>query len=174
MRDQNLRIMVEVSLLVAAAVLLSFVKIFQMPFGGSVSLEMLPIFILAFRHGGKIGMFGGALLGVVKLLISPYIIHPVQLLLDYPVPFMLLGVAGFGILHERRVLGVAVGSFLRYITHVVGGFVFFGEYAPEGTHALVYSLGYNASYLIPEAIIAAVIIALLSRRKEIFELRMNE
>jgi thiamine transporter len=169
MRDKNLRIMVEVSLLVAAAVLLSFLKLFQMPQGGSVSLEMLPIFILAFRHGGKIGILGGALLGVVKLLISPYIIHPIQLLLDYPVPFMMLGVAGFGILRKHRELGVAVGSLLRCITHVVAGVVFFAEYAPEGTPALVYSLGYNASYLIPEAILVAVVILLLRKRREIFE-----
>ena len=169
MRDKNLRIMVEVALLVAAAVLLSLLKIPSAAFGGSISLDMLPIFILAFRHGGKTGMLGGALLGIIKLLISPYIIHPVQLLLDYPVPFMVLGVAGFGLLRRRRLLGVAVGSLLRYITHVVAGVVFFAEYAPEGTPALLYSLGYNASYLIPEAILVAIVIILLGRRREIFE-----
>ncbi len=169
MRDNNLRIMVEVSLLVAAAVLLSLLKLFPMPYGGSVSLDMLPIFVLAFRHGGKVGMLGGALLGVVKLLSSPSVIHPVQLLLDYPVPFMVLGVAGFGILRQKRILGVAVGSLLRYITHVAAGVVFFAKYAPEGTPALLYSLGYNASYLIPEAALVALVILLLSTRREIFE-----
>lgn len=168
MRDKNLRIMVEVSLLVAAAVILSFVRLFQMPQGGSVSLEMLPIFILSFRHGGKVGMAGGALLGVVKLLISPYVIHPVQLLLDYPVPFMLLGAAGFGFLQRNRVLGVSVGAFLRYLTHVVAGAVFFAEYAPEGTPVWVYSAGYNASYMVPETILVAVVVLVLSRRREIF------
>lgn len=171
MHDKSLRTMVEVSLLVGAAVLLSFLKLPSAAYGGSVSLDMLPIFILAFRHGGKMGMLGGALLGVIKLLISPFIIHPIQLLLDYPVPFMVLGVAGFGILRKHRVLGVAVGSLLRYVTHVVAGVVFFAEYAPAGTPALVYSLGYNASYLIPEAVLVALVIVLLGRRKEIFELQ---
>jgi thiamine transporter len=169
MRDKNLRIMVEVSLLVAASVLLSFLKLFQMPQGGSVSLEMLPIFILSIRHGGKIGMVGGALLGVVKLLVSPYIIHPVQLLLDYPVPFMVLGVAGFGLFRNHRILGVSVGALLRYLTHVIAGAVFFAQYAPEGTPALAYSFGYNASYMIPETILVAIVVLLLSKRREILE-----
>lgn len=171
MHDRNLKIMVEVSLLVAVAVLLSFLKLFQMPQGGSISLEMLPVFILAFRHGGKVGLLGGGLLGVVKLFISPYFLHPVQVLLDYPVPFMLLGVAGFGLLREKRILGVAIGAFLRYLTHVVAGVVFFAEFAPPGTPALQYSLVYNASYLIPETIIVAIAIGLLSKRREIFEPR---
>jgi thiamine transporter len=169
MRDKNLKIMVEVSLLVATAVLLSFLKLFPMAYGGSVSLDMLPIFILAFRHGGKAGMLGGALLGVIKLLINPYYIHPVQVLLDYPVPFMLLGVAGFGILRKNRILGVLAGSSLRFIIHVVAGVVFFAEYAPEGTPALLYSMGYNASYLVPEAILVLLVVLLLGRRREILE-----
>lgn len=169
MRDRNLRIMVDVAIMVAAAVVLSFLKLFQAPQGGSVSLEMLPIFILAFRHGGKTGLVGGALLGVVKLFISPYYLHPVQILLDYPVPFMLLGVAGFGLLREKRILGVAVGAFLRYLTHVLAGVVFWAEYAPAGTPALQYSLVYNASYLVPETIIVALVILLIGKRREIFE-----
>jgi thiamine transporter len=167
--NKDLRIMMETSLLVGAALLLSFLRLFRMPQGGSVSLEMLPIFLLAFRHGGKMGMLGGAMLGFLKLLLSPYIIHPIQLLLDYPVPFLVLGVAGFGLLRQYRLLGVATGALLRYVTHVVAGVVFFAEYAPEGTPVLLYSAGYNASYLIPEAVITAVIIVLLGRRREIFE-----
>lgn len=169
MRDKNLRVMLETSLLVGASVLLSLLRLWRMPQGGSVSLEMVPIFILAFRHGGKMGILGGALLGVLKLLISPYIIHPAQLLLDYPVPYAVLGVAGFGILRRTPLLGVAVGSLLRYITHVVSGVVFFAEYAPEGTPALLYSLGYNASYLVVEAILVGLIIYFLGKRREIFE-----
>lgn len=171
MRDQKLRIMMETSLLVGAALLLSLLKFWRMPYGGSVSLEMVPIFILAFRHGGKVGMIGGALLGILKLLLSPYIIHPVQLLLDYPVPYMVLGVAGFGILRQRRLIGVVVGALLRYITHVSAGVIFFAEYAPAGTPALIYSLSYNASYLIVETILVMVLIYFLGQRGEIFEPR---
>jgi len=169
MRNKKLSVMLETSLLVGAALLLSFLRLFRMPQGGSLSLEMLPIFILAFRRGGKMGVIGGGLLGLLKLMISPYILHPVQVLLDYPIPFAVLGVAGFGILLKNRFLGIAAGSFLRYVIHVVSGVVFFAEYAPEGTPALLYSLTYNASYLIPEAIIIMVTIHFLSKRREIFE-----
>ena len=133
-----------------------------------MSLEMVPIFILAFRHGGKMGMLGGALLGFAKLLISPFVIHPVQLLLDYPVPYMAVGAAGFGLMRQKRLLGVAAGSLLRYLIHVAAGVVFFAEYAPEGTPVLLYSLGYNASYLVPEAVLVGVIILLLSKRSDLF------
>ena len=61
------------------------------------------------------------------------------------------------------------GSFLRFIIHVVAGVVFFAEYAPEGTPALLYSMGYNASYLVPEAILVLLVVLLLGRRREILE-----
>lgn len=169
MQDKKLRVMLETSLLVGAALLLSFIKLFRMPYGGSISLEMLPIFILAFRRGGKTGMIGGALLGLLKLLISPYFLHPIQLVLDYPLPFAVLGVAGFGLLRQNKFLGIAVGTFLRYLVHVVAGVVFFAEYAPEGTPALIYSLSYNAWYIVPEAIIMMIAIYFLAKRREIFE-----
>ncbi|NLJ80587.1 MAG: energy-coupled thiamine transporter ThiT [Firmicutes bacterium] len=169
MRSRNLVIMLETSLLVAAALLLSLLRLWRMPQGGGVTLEMLPIFILAFRRGGKVGVTGGALLGVLKLLLSPYILHPVQVLLDYPVPFAVLGVAGFGILRERRILGIFVGTLLRYVTHVIAGVAFFAEYAPEGTSPLVYSVTYNLPYLIAQVILVLIVIQLLSQRREIFE-----
>lgn len=169
MRSKNVQVMVETALLVGAGLLLAELRLFRMPYGGSISLDMVPIFILAFRRGGKMGMLGGALVGLLKLMISGYYVHPVQILMDYPLPFMLLGVAGFGWLREQRVLGVAVGSALRYLTHVISGVVFFAEYAPEGSSVLGYSLVYNAWYLVPSAAVTAVIIVLLSRRREIFE-----
>lgn len=160
--------MVETSILVGAALALSFVRIWQMPQGGSVTLEMLPIFVLAFRHGGKIGLLGGALLGLLQLMFTT-IYHPVQVILDYPVAFMMLGVAGFGFLRKIPVLGVAVGSLLRYICHVVSGVVFFAQWTPEGTPVLVYSMGYNASYMVVQAVVVAILIQLLRKRREIFE-----
>lgn len=167
MRNKNLLVMAETSLLVAAALLLSFVVLFRAPYGGSISLEMLPIFILAFRRGGKVGIAGGALLGLLKLLINPYILHPVQVLLDYPVPFALLGVAGF--FASNRTIGLFIGAVLRYVTHVIAGVVFFAEYAPEGMSALGYSVVYNASYLIGQMILVGIVFYFLRNRRELFE-----
>lgn len=169
MRKNNARVMVEVSLLVAVAMLLSLIKFWRMPQGGSVSFEMLPIFVLAFRRGGRIGILGGFLLGALKLFISPYIIHPVQLLLDYPLPYAVLGVAGFGFLRKTPLLGIFVGSFLRLVIHVTSGVVFFAAYAPEGTPVLLYSIGYNGSFLIVETILVVGVFLFLRRRRELVE-----
>lgn len=169
MKNGKLNIMMETSLLVGAALLLSLFKLWRLPQGGSVSLTMLPIFILSFRRGAKYGVLGGALLGFLKLILSPYVIHPLQLIFDYPLPYAVLGIAGLRLFQENRLWGVLVGSTLRYITHVIAGVAFFAEYAPEGTPALLYSLGYNASYLLIEVVIVALLIQLLGKRREIFE-----
>ena len=94
-----------------------------------------------------------------------------QVILDYPAAFLVLGVAGFGLLRQVRWLGVITGSLLRLILHVLSGVIFFAEYTPEGSSVWGYSLGYNAGYLVPSAVITLVIIWLLERRREIFEPR---
>ncbi len=160
--------MLEVSLMVGAASLLSFLKLFKMPYGGSVTLEMLPILVLAFRRGGKIGMLGGAIHGLIKLLFGRSFVHPLQILLDYPVPYAVVGLAGFGVLRQMRASGTVVAVAARYAVHVLAGVVFWGHYAPEGTPALLYSLIYNANYLVVEAIIMVLLINLLAQREEIF------
>lgn len=171
MRNKNIQVMVETAVLVGAALLLSEVRLFRAPQGGSVSLEMLPIFVLAFRRGGPAGIVGGALLGLLQIVLGGYYVHPVQIILDYPASFMVLGVAGFGILKRVRWLGVTAGSLLRLIVHVISGVVFFAEYAPEGSSVLGYSLAYNLWYMVPSAILSGLIIMVLERRREIFEPR---
>jgi len=171
MRNKNVQIMVETAVLVGAALLLSELWLWRAAQGGSITLEMLPIFVLAFRRGGVAGLMGGGLFGVLQIILGGYIYHPVQVILDYPAAFLVLGVAGFGLLRQVRWLGVITGSLLRLILHVLSGVIFFAEYTPEGSSVWGYSLGYNAGYLVPSAVITLVIIWLLERRREIFEPR---
>jgi len=166
-QTKHIVIMVETAVLVGAALALSMIRLVRLPQGGSIGIDMLPIFLLAFRRGGKVGLMGGALFGLLKLITDPFVIHPVQLLLDYPIPFAALGVAGF--FRNDILTGVTVGTTLRYVVHVISGVVFFAEYAPEGTPALLYSLLYNGSYLLPEAVLVGVILYLLQVRRDIFE-----
>lgn len=171
---KRVTILVEIALAAALAIVFSVLKLYRLPQGGSLSLEMIPIFYIAIVHGGVAGCIAGLLLGIGQLFFGAYIVHPVQLVLEYPFAFTLLGVGGFiselipmrkaddTFDYKRVVLAsiivVTVGSLLRYIVHVAAGVVFFAQYAPEGTNVLIYSIGYNASYMVPNFILSAVLI----------------
>ncbi len=173
MTGTRTRLIVEIALTIALSVVLGLLKIWEMPYGGSISLEMLPILVLALRRGWRIGVAAGALYGVVALMFGGIVVHPVQFLLDYPVPFALAGLAGLMTPLVRRgaregrtgwqwvVAGVALGASLRFLSHWVSGLVFFGQYAAPGQPAWLYSLLYNGFYLVPAALICAVAAVLL-------------
>jgi len=158
------KIIAEIVTFVALAIALSYIKLFSLPQGGSVTAgSMIPILWLALRRGAKVGLFAAAVYGCVQLMVEPFIFHPAQVLLDYPIAFGALGLAGF--LQERPFLGVNVGIIGRFIAHFVSGIVFFAEYAPEGMHPIVYSAIYNGSYLLPELVISIYIVYLLQESK---------
>lgn len=151
-----IKILVEGSLCVALSIALSFVKLFALPQGGSVSLGMLPIFIFAIRRGGTAGISAGLTVGLLRLFLGGYVVHPLQALLDYPVASALLGAAGF--FRTNRYFGVVAAAFLNLSASVLSGAIFFSEYAPEGMNVWLYSLLYNASVVIPEAVISMALI----------------
>jgi thiamine transporter len=159
------RILAEIIILVALAGALSLIShsFFSLPQGGSINLGMVPIFWLALRRGWKIGIFAGAVFGVVDLTIEPFIVHLIQFILDYPLAFALLGIAGF--FSKYPVVGVAVGGAARFVSHFVSGIVYFADYAPAGMSPVVYSAIYNGTYLIPSIIICAVIIGIMQKSK---------
>ena len=158
------KILAEIIVLVALAGALSLVShsFFSLPQGGSINIGMVPILWLALRRGSKIGIFAGAVFGVVDLAIEPFIVNPIQVFLDYPLPFAALGLAG---LLKSPVVGVAVAGTGRFLSHFVSGVIYFGDYAPAGMSPIVYSALYNGTYLIPSIIICAVIIVLLQKSK---------
>ncbi len=160
-------ILAEIIILVALAGALSLIShsFFSLPQGGSINIGMVPIFWLALRRGPKIGIFAGAVFGVVDLAIEPFVVHPIQFILDYPLAFACLGLAGF--FQKRPVAGVIIGVTGRFICHFVSGVIYFPMYAPEGLSPIAYSAIYNATYLIPSMIICAVIIGILQRSKTI-------
>lgn len=159
------KILAEIIMLVALAGALSLIShsFFSLPQGGSINLGMVPIFWLTFRRGWKIGIFAGAVFGVVDLAIEPFIVHPIQLSLDYPLAFAVLGLAGF--FRKYPIVGVAVGGAARFMSHFVSGIVYFADYAPAGMSPAIYSVIYNGTYIIPSVIICAVIIGLMQKSK---------
>ncbi len=153
-----------VALAVTLAIILNMFVLFKMPQGGSVTLaSMVPIFFIAFIYGPNIGVMTGLIFGILNLILGGYVVHPIQVLLDYPVPFMLLGLAGYFPKHMN--LGMVIATIMRLLSHVISGFVFFAEYAPEGQNPLLYSIIYNGSFLVVDMIIAIVVMNLLPINK---------
>ena len=154
-------------MLVSLATVLSLFKVYRMPQGGSVTpASMVPIMLLAMRRGLKYGVAAGAVFGHSRLYLGPYVVHPVQLLLDYPLAFGALGLAGLFRGKDRpayAVAGAAVGIGGRFLCHWLSGVIFFAQYAPAGQHPAVYSAIYNGGYLGVEFLVSAAIMYLLAK-----------
>jgi thiamine transporter len=164
---RDVRVLTEAALAIALAFVLGLIKVFQMPMGGSISLAMIPLILLALRQGPLVGIVAGAAYGLLDLAIEPFIVHPVQVLLDYPLAFGALGLAGFFQPTVRgAILGTVVAVLARFICHFISGVVYFASYAPEGWNVYIYSAVYNAAYLIPSLIVAVVVVLVLLRALE--------
>ena len=141
---------------------LSMIKLFDMPQGGSVTpASMLPLMLFAYVYGVGPGMTVGAVYGVMQFIIEPQHFFSVpQMLLDYPIAFAMVGLAGvFSTYNNRPVglmAGVVLGSLGRFVAAVLSGVVFFAEYAGD-QNPWVYSIGYNGAYMLPECIICVVL-----------------
>jgi len=165
MKKVNTRMLVEAGMMVALAQVLSYVKLFEMPQGGSVTAgSMVPIFIFAFRWGTLRGLLAGMVYGILQFILGEkYSYHIVSILFDYVIAFACLGLAG--LFRHKGMLGVMAGAFLgvfgRFICHVISGVVVFASYAPEGQSPWVYSILYNGSFLLVELVISLVIVGVL-------------
>jgi len=161
----QIAVLAEAVAMVGLAGALEMITFIQMPEGGRVTLAaMVPILILALRRGPKVGILAGIAFGIVALIEEPFVYSPIQFLLDYPLAFGSLGLAGF--LRNLRwpwlpTLGVALGIGGRFLCHFISGLVFFASYAPAGMNPAVYSAIYNAFYLVPELIISEIVTGVL-------------
>ncbi len=162
---RDVRVLTEAALAIALAFVLGLIKIFEMPFGGSISLEMVPLILLALRQGPLVGVVAGAAYGLLDLATPPvFAVHPVQVILDYPLAFGVLGLAGFFQPTVRgAVIGTVVAVFARFACHFASGIIFFATYAPEGWNPYIYSAAYNAGYLVPSLIVTLVVVVVLLR-----------
>lgn len=154
------RILINISLMLALAILLHQFKLYHLPQGGSVTLgAMIPILFISFRYGAGVGILAGFVFGLIKIIQDPFIVHPVQVLFDYPLPGMAMGLAG--IFREKIFLGTILAFAGKFICHFVSGVVFFASYAPPELSPVMYSLITNATYVVPELIICLVILKVL-------------
>lgn len=174
-RQMNTRQLVFCSMSIALATVTSFIKLASLPFGGSITLfSMLFVSLIGYFYGAKTGLITGLAYGVLQLITGPYIYAPLQVLLDYPLAFGALGLSGF--FRNKKIgliIGYVTGVMGRYLCHVISGYVFFAEYAPEGMNPMVYTLGYNLTYILPEMIATVIILCIPAVYKAIGQVKQQ-
>jgi len=176
-RKNLVKRLTESAVMISLATVLSLFKLVDMPYGGSVTpASMLPIIVIAYRHGVPTGLGSGIVFALIQQLLGLNNLSYVTgwqsvvavILLDYALAFTVLGFGG--IFKKRLALGkfqdstrqsleLGIGaifvSVLRYVLHTVAGATVWAGLSIPSEAALVYSLGYNATYMIPETIVTA-------------------
>ena len=145
-----------------------------LPFGGTITVSMLPIVYYSYRHGAAWGMGAGFVYSLLQMLLGFYI-PPAKtwwslvlcVLLDYVIAFTVVGIADlfakpFG---KYRIAGYCTGAvavcLIRFVSSFLSGVILWGEKAPEGMNVWHYSLIYNSSYMLPTAILTGVFAAVV-------------
>lgn len=166
--------LVEIAIFAAIGLVLDQVSFKVWAQGGSVSLVMVPIMLIAFRWGLVAGLTTGLLVGVMQTMFGATIVHWLQGFLDYGVAFTVVGLAAVvrgPVLAAAKnanktkmafyiILGTVLAGFLRYAAHTTAGAVFFAEYAGD-QNAWIYSIIYNGTYMLPATILTAIVGVLL-------------
>lgn len=159
----------EGAIMVAIAQVLSYLKLWEMPWGGSVVLAMVPILLFSVRWGLGSGLLAGFAFGVLQFMFDGgFAISWQSIVGDYLLAFTVLGLAG--LMKEKRLgafWGTLIGGFARFLVHYVVGATVWAEYMPETffgmtmTSPWIYSLLYNLAYMLPNILISLVVFALL-------------
>ncbi len=160
------KVLAEATVFIALTIVLKDVlpPIYEMPQGGAVTIAgLVPLIWFSLRRGLRYGVFAGFVYGLIHAVLpGSYIIHPVQGLLDYPIAFAALGMAGA--FKKIPVAGVLVGIVGRFVSSFLAGIFFFTS-DPLSMEGVYGSASYNGAYLIPELIITVIVIYILLKRK---------
>lgn len=165
-KESKSLILAECGIMVAMSIVLSFVKVIDMPFGGSVTAcSMLPVIIAAYRHGIKWGALAGFTYSIVQLLLGlsnvGYATSKVAMIaiifLDYIIAFTCLGLVGFVNKNKNQTAALATGTFvvciIRYLCHIISGCTVWAGVSIPTEEGLIYSIVYNGAYMIPETVV---------------------
>lgn len=169
-KKNDVSVLVKSAILMGVAFVLNQVTLFRMPQGGSITaFSMFALFLVGYLFGPRQGILAGMAYGLLDLVINPYVIHPIQIFMDYPLAFGAIGIGA--ILRETKqgmITGYLVGVLGRYLVTVVSGIIFWGMYAAEGFSAVSWSFFYNMTYMLPEAV-ATIAILLIPQVRQFFE-----
>jgi thiamine transporter len=168
------RILAEIIVFAALSTALYAIRPYSLPYGGAVTLgSMVPVMWLSLRRGVRVGFIAGAIFGILALpidiILLPYspIANPIQVFLEYPLAFGVLGLTG--LFHSKGtasvMIGVAVSVFVKFLLHVIAGYIFWPAiygFPPEW--GLLWPIVYNGSFLIIEFIISVILIYILVKK----------
>lgn len=176
--DQKLKLgtrkLVFSAMAIALAVVTSFIKLFHLPMGGSITLfSMLFVVLIGYWYGLRTGILAAVAYGLLQLIIDPYILTVPQMLTDYVFAFGALGLSGlFSNAKHGLIKGYIAGVLGRYFFAFLSGYIFFGAYAADyNMSAVVYSLVYNGIYIFTEAGITLILLAVPAVSKALARIR---
>jgi thiamine transporter len=157
---------------ITLTVITALMPLVQFPFGGSITFfHMFFICFIGYLYGPKVGVLTGIAYGFLDIILDPYIIHPVQMLLDYPIAYGCLGLSGlFSKARYGMVKGYVLGVFGRFVCHTLTGVIFFSSYAGS-QNPLIYSVIYNGSYIAPEAVITILLLSIPALQRALGEVK---
>ncbi len=171
--NKDLNKLTESAVLVALAVVIELISkmipILQMPYGGSASLAMFPLFMLSYRHGLKWGLISGLVFGIVNFFIDGYAFFWGSFIFDYTLAFAAIGLSGLfskkalDLSLSAVLLGMLVGSFARFVIHTLSGILFFAEYAGD-QNVIIYSITYNGGYMLASLVLCMIFGVLTYKR----------
>lgn len=156
----------------------SYIKIFQMPWGGSITFcSMLFIVLAANWYGVRTGILVGFAYGIMQFLQEPYVLSPFQVCCDYVFAFAALGLAGiFAKQKGGLIKGYIVAILARGAFHALGGYLYWMDYMPENfpkALASVYPIVYNYSYILAEGILTIIIISISAVSKALTRVKKS-
>lgn len=163
--SSNVRMIAEAGILMALATILSYIKVFTLPAGGSITIgSTVPLILFSIRWGLLRGLFMCFVFGVLQAILpGSYIISIPQLLLDYPIAYMMYGLSAIRVpgVDQTNLFSylpaILVASGLRWFSHVLSGLIFF----PQSSNPFLFSMQYNATFLLPDMIVSVLIFILL-------------
>ena len=171
-KNLTLRALTEGAIFVALAQVLSYLKLWEMPWGGSVVLAMVPIVLYAVRWGIVPGLLAGFVFGILQFVFDGgFAIGWQSIIGDYLLAFTAIGLAGLVKREKNGAIytGTVIGGLARFLVHYVVGATIWAEYMPEEFFGMAmkrpwfYSLLYNIAYMGPNIIITLVIFLILNK-----------
>lgn len=176
MKNNKTRMITESAIMIALSVVLSMITIFRLPQGGSITAaSMVPLLIVSYRYNARWGCLTAFVYSLVQIVtgfypppVTTFVNYLLVILLDYVIAFSVIGLASLfsRVINNNRIISIGFGSFVavfcRLLCHVLSGVVIWGSYAPEGVSVWVYSIGYNGSYMLCEAVVSTVVMCLLA------------